>query len=255
MNVLNTTWRQLVRRRLWPVAVLLVAALAAVPVLLARDPEPVVPSSPTSEAPAQSTKVDDAIAEPVVAKASTEDRSRRRRVLGARKDPFAPDIVKHPPKKKAKKKKAKTTEKQSTSSTPSNTGGSTVPSSPTEPSTPVVPVAPAPPKKTYPKDSVIVRFGDATGDTLTRTVVKKLGALPDEDEPVLVYMGLTDHGKKAVFLVDEALEPTGDGDCKPHPSNCETVELAKGETEFFDVLDPETGEVSAQFQLDLVAIK
>jgi hypothetical protein len=254
MNVLTTTWRQLVRRRLWPVAVLLVAALAAVPVLLARDPEPVVPSSPTSEAPAESTKVDDVIAEPVVAKASTEDRSRRRRVLGTRKDPFAPDIVKHPP-KKAKKKAAKKTEQESTPSTPANTGGSTVPTTPTVPSTPVVPVAPAPPKKTYPKDSVIVRFGDATADTLTRSVVKKLGALPDEDDPVLVYMGLTDSGKKAVFLVDDALEPTGDGDCKPHPSNCETVELAKGETEFFDVIDPETGDVSEQFQLDLVAIK
>ncbi len=39
MNALSTTWRQLVRRRLWPVAVLLVAALAAVPVLLSREAE------------------------------------------------------------------------------------------------------------------------------------------------------------------------------------------------------------------------
>ena len=38
MNVVTTTWRQLVRRRLWPVALLLLAALVAVPVLLAREP-------------------------------------------------------------------------------------------------------------------------------------------------------------------------------------------------------------------------
>ena len=38
MNVVTTIWRQLVRRRLWPVAVLLLAALVAVPVLLAREP-------------------------------------------------------------------------------------------------------------------------------------------------------------------------------------------------------------------------
>jgi hypothetical protein len=67
-------------------------------------------------------------------------------------------------------------------------------------------------------------------------------------------MGLTTDGKKAKFLVDDALQPTGDGVCKPHPSNCETIELAKGETEFFDTVDPETGEVTGTLELDLVAI-
>ena len=95
MNVLTTTWRQLVRRRLWPVAILLVAALAAVPVLLSRDPAPVPPPEQPAAAPAeQSAKADDALAEPVVAKASADDRSRRRRVLGVRKDPFTPAAAK-----------------------------------------------------------------------------------------------------------------------------------------------------------------
>ena len=68
-------------------------------------------------------------------------------------------------------------------------------------------------------------------------------------------MGLTKNGKKAKFLVDAALDATGDGTCRPHPSNCETIELAEGETEFFDFVDPETGEITAQYQLDLVDIK
>ena len=67
-------------------------------------------------------------------------------------------------------------------------------------------------------------------------------------------MGLTKNGKQAKFLVDATLTPTGDGTCKPHPSSCETVLLSRGETEFFDVIDPETGETTAQYQLDLVAI-
>ena len=46
MNLINETWRGLVRRKLWPVALLLVAALVAVPVTLAKEPE-VVPAPPT----------------------------------------------------------------------------------------------------------------------------------------------------------------------------------------------------------------
>lgn len=248
MNVLTTTWRQLVRRRLWPVAVLLIAALAAVPMLLARDPEPVTEPAAT-ETPADTAKVDDTLAEPVVAKVAPEDRSRRRRVLGARKNPFQPAPLPKP------KKKAKSGAKKPTSSTGNSpsSGGTSAPTAPVSPPV-ITPPTPAPPK-TYPKGSVIVRFGDATGDTLPRLTVRKLAPLPDDDNPLLVYMGRTDHGKKAVFMIDESLEATGDGTCKPHPSSCETIELSKGETEFFDVIDPETGEVSAQFELDLVALK
>jgi hypothetical protein len=252
MNVLTTTWRQLVRRRLWPVAVLLVAALAAVPVLLSRDAAPVdTPPLPQTAAPAETANTadaGDAFAEPVVAKASASDRSRRRRVLGARKNPFQPAPVKKPKKTKASTEPAETPAKPDTAPTTPSTGA---------PTTPSLPVEPAPVKKTYAKGTLIVRFGDPTG-TLDRMTVSKLGALPKEDDavgPLLVYTGLTDHGKKAVFLVDASLEPTGDGKCEPHPSNCETVELAKGETEFFDVIDPETGDVTAQFELDLVDIK
>jgi hypothetical protein len=89
MNVFADTWRQLVQRRLWPVAVLLLAALVAVPVVLAKDPAAPAPVSQPAEEPpsAQDLAVS---GDPVVAIASVEDRGRRRRVLGSRKDPFAP---------------------------------------------------------------------------------------------------------------------------------------------------------------------
>jgi hypothetical protein len=251
VNVLTTTWRQLVRLRLWPVAVLLVAALAAVPFLLSREAEPVAePSVPSASA--ESAKASDTLAEPVVAEVTTEDRSRRRRVLGSRKDPFEPAPVKKP--KKAKKSATQTeTPSQQTTQSPAS-------SSPSTPSAPVVPAAPVAPKKVYKKGSLIVRFGDATADQLDRINLQKLAGLPEEvagseSEPLIVYLGLTKNGKKAKFLVDASLEPTGDGTCKPHPASCETIELAKGETEFFDLVDPVTGDVTSQFQLDLVDIK
>jgi hypothetical protein len=258
MNVLTTTWRQLVRRRLWPVALLLVAALAAVPVLLSRDPEPIA-AAPAPPADANA-KVSDSLSTPVIDAATPEQRSRRRRVLGIRKDPFMPYGVKHPKKQKAAAKPKVTVVKTPTTTNPSPGSGSSNPSSSPSVSGPTVPApatpVPAKPKpKHYAKGSLIVRFGDATTDQLPRTNVKKLGPLPDDTNPLLVYMGLTDHGKKAVFMVDAALDPTGDGDCRPHPSNCETIALAKGETEFFDLVDDETGDVTAQYELDLVDIK
>jgi hypothetical protein len=249
MNVLTTTWHQLVRRRLWPVALLLLGALAAVPLVLARDAQPVAAPGP---AVSVSAKPDDTIAEPVVAKASPEDRDRRRRVLGTRKDPFEPAPVKKPKVAKKKKTVKKVAPKQAPDTPKPQTGGA--PAAPITPTTPVV-TTPAPKKKTYAKGSLIIRFGDAAADSLTRMNLKKLAPLPDDENPLLVYMGLTDHGKKAVFLVDESLDPTGDGECKPHPATCEKIELAKGETEFFDVVDDETGDVKAQYELDLIDIK
>jgi hypothetical protein len=254
MNAVTSTWRQLVRRKLWPVAVLLVAALAAVPVVLARDAAaPVVPASPV---PAGSAKADDTIAEPVVASVAADKRSRRRRVLGDAKDPFKPA----PPKKV--KADASQTEQlpkvdvpstDSGGSTDTGTGGTT-------------PAEPAPEKKYFKAGTIIVRFGTADeGSTLTRFAIAKMAAVPDEELPLLVYMGLTKDGKKAKFLVDAAVEVDGDGVCRPHRSSCETIELGVGETEFLDVLNPEYDETdpemtedqkySEHFQLDLVDIK
>ena len=261
MNAITTTWRQLVRRRLWPVALLLLAALAAVPVLLAREP-----AAPAPIAPIAVTAADDTIAEPVVAKVTAEDRDRRRRVLGVRKDPFRPAPIKKAKKAKtAKADEAKTESAPTKSSTDTSAaGGGGVTEAGGEP---------APEKKYYAPGTIIVRFGDAAGGELQRFAVNKLEALPDDELPLLVYMGLTKDGKKARFLVDAAVEVDGDGVCKPHRSSCETIELAVGETEFLDVLDPEAEATDsesededgseedaeptllAQFQLDLVDIK
>jgi hypothetical protein len=263
MNVLTSTWRQLVRRKLWPVAVLLVVALAAVPVLLAREATP--PVLPPDPVPVGAAQAGDEIAEPIVAMAEVGDRDRRRRVLGARKDPFAPAPL---PKRKRKPQAQQSSPDVQTGGTDAgypSTGGATPapdftppPSGPVEP---VEPVEPAPKKRTFPADSLIVRFGDATTEDRPKQVLRKLAPLPngdavdDETAELLVYMGLTKDKKHAIFLVDASLEATGDGNCKPHPSSCETIHLRKGETEFFDVLDPETGEVTEQYQLDIVDIK
>jgi hypothetical protein len=244
MNAVTSIWRQLVRRRLWPVAVLLIAAMAAVPVLLAKDPQPV--AAPLDPTPAVSANTDDTIADPVVAKVDVTTDRGRRRVLGARKDPFRPVPVKKPKKAKVANATPDVPAPTTTTNTNGNGGGS--------PTSGGGPVAPTVKPKVYAAGTLVIRFGDAEADKLPKRVLGKLKPLPDDVTPLLVYMGLTSHGKKAKFLVDDSLQVTGDGTCKPHPSNCETIQLAVGETEFFDVIDPDTGDILGSFELDLVKI-
>jgi hypothetical protein len=99
-------------------------------------------------------------------------------------------------------------------------------------------------------------LGAAVQDTTGATVVHLdelldgwTGGLPKVVDAVVDTDGEVDDAR--LFTT---LEVTGDGVCKPHPSNCETIHLRKGETEFFDIKD-ESGNVVAQYQLDLVDIR
>jgi hypothetical protein len=102
-----------------------------------------------------------------------------------------------------------------------------------------------------PAYSIDVRFGSSEGE-IPRLTLRRDEALPNGDEPVLVYLGVKNGGKTAVFMVSEGLKATGDGTCKPNDS-CETIELQPGETEFFD--DEGEGEAGGtQYELDLIKI-
>jgi hypothetical protein len=251
MSVLNDTWRFLAQRRLWPVAILLIAAAAAVPMLLSEDPPPPV------AAPAVAVKADkDAVLaeEPIVTAAADGDRSGRRHVLGSRKDPFKPQATPTPAPKPKSVKVADT----GAPTTPPTTGGGSSPTTGASPApvtgTPVIPA----PKKKYELYELTVRFGASDANRPPRKDVKRLQALPSNDEPVLIYLGVLDDEKTAVFLVDSGVVAQGDGTCRPSRTTCETIRIREGETEFFDVPD-DSGEVATdgsgqQYELDVVKI-
>ena len=52
---------------------------------------------------------------------------------------------------------------------------------------------------------------------------------------MLIYLGVLEDKKTAVFMVDSGVVAQGDGSCKPSPTTCETIHIKEGETEFFDV--------------------
>ena len=252
MSAITNVWRQLVQRRLWPVAILLIAALAGVPLALAQEP-----AAPAPAPPVATTDGETALAvQPIVAQASAADRGKRRKVLGASKNPFGLPKEEDSGSATPASSNGSTTAKEPATTTA--TGGSapssgvSVPGggSPTVP--PSVAPTPGPAPHTYSMYELTVRFGDseAGGD---RQSVERLEPLPSTENPVLIYLGVLKDGKTAVFLVDHGVSAIGDGDCRPTPDECETVRLRAGDTEFFDVVD-EDGTVTAQYQLDLVKI-
>jgi hypothetical protein len=249
MSPVTNVWRQLVQRRLWPVAIVLIAGLAAVPLMLAEDPEPAV-----SPPPAQVDTKSELATTPIVAPATPADRAKRRQVLGDAKNPFA-RVKQADPAGSASDSAGPVVVTSPTGGTPGDgggtgsSGGGAVPSTGTP--APTTPATPAPAPKKYELNELTVRFGSA--DDVKRQSVKRLQPLPSAELPVLIYMGVLKDGKTAVFLVDHGVTPIGDGECKPSPEECETIRLKVGETEFLDVAD-DTGSVTQQYQLDLIKI-
>jgi hypothetical protein len=245
MNDLAAPFRQLVERRLWPVAVLLVAALAAVPLVLAKaSSDDAVPAPTASTAPAQGET------QAIVSVASPETREKARKVLGSAKNPFRPAI-------KAKKAKvAQATSGASTTvgngGTPASSGGSSSggTGSGGGPIVPLVPGTPATPVETFELYSLVVRFGETTGEPAVKNL-KRLKGLPG-GAPKLVYLGLLSDHKTAVFLVDAAVNIKGDGRCEPSPDDCQTLRMKAGDTVFADVTQAD-GSVK-QYELDLVKV-
>ena len=226
MNVLTQTWRQLVRRRLWPVALLLVAALVAVPVVLAKPATP-----PSTPAPATAAAPVATPAQSYVKLASDDEPVKRRRVLGAPKDPFEPAPL---PKVKHHKKTAKTaaatpTPAPTPAATPADSSGSAAGTGGALPVAPVATATPAPVKRILP-NSADVRFGAVGGD-LAKSTLQRDDTLP-ASSPLIVFMGLHKGGKVAEFMLTGDVTAEGDGSCSPSTKSCETLRLHEGETEF-----------------------
>ena len=189
----TNVWRQLVQRRLWPVAIVLVAALAAVPLLLAKEPESSADPVPVAKAGDDENIL---ATQPIVSEATAADFAARRHVLGDKKNPFH---VEKPAKEKeaGSPRPARTPRPTramahggssgSTTDAPSTGGGVTSPGGSYTPGTPTEPTTPA---KTYDKYDLTVRFGDSSG-ALERMTLPRLQPLPKDDLPVLIYLGVT----------------------------------------------------------------
>jgi hypothetical protein len=250
MKAVRGLLRDLVERRLWPVAVLLLAAAVAVPVYLGRSSAddgalpPATQHADLGKISKAAVKIDDP--------AANDDRR------GSVRNPFKQLHVPKASKATGDPKPA------SNSDTPAPSGSSGDGSEP--------PLGGGPSggsdgsdgsggskgsggsSDTDPLDTyhLTLRFGRADAEKLkTYDDVARLSPLPTADNPFFVYTGVLKDGKTAVFLLSSDATATGDGHCKPSAKSCETIEVKQGDTEFFDLT---VGGQPIQYQLDVVRI-
>jgi hypothetical protein len=239
MTTLRNIWADLVEKRLWPIAVLLLAGVVAVPVVLAKNPEPV----PTPVANAVLAR-DGAGDKPTLVTLNAKPAVREHDGRG--RDPFVQPKGSTP--QKAQALQSSTTTGGGATPTPTggtDTGGSGTTGTGTTPSKPKsTPKAPA---ANYVAD---LRFGQADSMKTLRDVAR-LTPLPSASSPFFVFLGVKEDGKTLVFLVSSDAKATGDGTCKPSKNNCETIELKVGDTEFFDLT---TDAGVQQYQMDIIKV-
>jgi hypothetical protein len=256
MNVfLLDLWHDLREKRLWPVAVVLLLGLVAVPVLLAK------PAEAPGPAPVAAVSADDAKREQLAALAKVklgEEEVGKGSTLGV----FDPSNPFSPPKGAMKKEGAdadagtggggggggagKSSGTPAAVGTPDDgsttdggtTGGGTTPDTgggggggTSEPGGGTT--------TTVYKYVVDVTF-TANGRTRRIKGLEKLDMLPSASSPLLIFMGVTAKGADAVFMVDSTLEAAGEGRCKPSESECAFAYIGAGSEYVFTEEDGDT---------------
>ena len=215
----------LVDRRLWPVAVVLVAAAIAIPVLLLKPAAKTPPPRPVADsAPA--------LGSPAVNLTSPGGGP----VVGGVKNPFRQQYL-----PKAPSSSSASASKLGPSSSSSSSGGTSGTSGTSTGGTGGGSGGGGSHRSsgsTQSSGSVLqVRFGLA--DRSRKTYQVTAGSpLPTPTNPLLVYLGQDRTGKVGSFLVSSDAQPQGDGRCSPDRSICSTLYMKVGDTEFFDVTGP-----------------
>jgi hypothetical protein len=237
MRAIRDVWAELVERRLWPVALLLLAALVAAPVLLAKhvpaqqQVASAGPDAPPVGAPAPPP------GEPVVSVASGPSGSAP--LLGRAKDPFHQQFVPA----RAASGGGTAPAGSGTATTPTGGGGGSTGGA----GSPGGSAKPAP--RTYVYASVDVSFGRAGSPLKQIKDVPRLAPLPSASDPIVIFMGTRSDHETAVFMLSTDVKAQGDGRCVPSATTCEAIELRRGGVALLDVTDA-NGFVT-QYELDL----
>lgn len=266
MNQLSSfftdVWYDLRDKRLWPVAGVLLLAVIALPVFVLKpaseEPAPPAPASapapgagplPTavSEAAAGGSRLDVFTAKDPFRpfKEAGRDAGLTRRTArtvadeGAGSSGAVPDLADTGISTGGSGESGETpssSDGASSGGSSGDTGGSSGSSGGDSGAKTPKPVKP----KTY-TYTVDIRFGKR-GEVRERRGVQRLEVLPNERNPLLVFLGVSADGDEAVFLVNSDLEQEGEGACEPSRKDCTFLTLRTDD--LFDehlFTDPATG--------------
>lgn len=239
--------RDLVEKKLWPIAVLLLAAIIGVPMVIggSSSEEAAAPAAVVAKAPAAAGAQSlVSVVDPAVTGKDTRP--------GRLDDPFY-----DPPEPQA----------AATSSPAGTTAGTTAGAAPSSapagagptPAAGEKPVqttttAPQPPTKPVAESSyhrTEVRWYEATAGK--RRPLARLTPLGGRVAPAALYLGVTkSRTSYAVFLLDP--NATSDGDAKCEDIACRVIGLKAGQTQIV-TLHPPDGSAPRRYHLDVVAVR
>jgi hypothetical protein len=245
-NFLSDLWHDLREKRLWPVAVLLVAALVAVPVVLSKPSETPAPAPAPTEA--RTAPEPSELKELASVKLETSDAGN-----GSSLDTFDPDNPFRPPRSVLR------SGQQTQSDSGPQSGPSTGGTQGTDPTgsggggtTTTVPDIGGggdtgggvdtgggdtgggeTPTKTVQYAYVIDVTFEANGRKRRIKGMDRLDMLPSAESPLLLFLGVTAGGGDAVFLVDSTLDAAGEGECKPSGDDCAFLHIGAGSEHAF----------------------
>lgn len=240
-DVLGGLLKGLRGNRLWPLAIVLLVAIVAVPIALSKSST----GTPIASIPSANPPPSAGRAIPALNVQTTAGKSR---LPGHGRDPFAGQAS---PKSTSGK-----THPGSTSGSAGSTGktgagataGAGTPAStgaigatnapPTSSSTP--PPSITPNKKPTPAPSgltgtqsygVTLAMTASGGGLNTIDPLERLSPLPSENQPLLVELGVLKGGHRVLFAVQPGTAVNGSGTCTPGPIDCEILSLGQDQTE------------------------
>jgi hypothetical protein len=263
MSQLNALLADLRDRKLWPVAVALLAAIVAVPVLLSKSPAPAsshpVPSLALPVAATHSGPAVTVDATPVQAPVS-----------GHARDPFVQQLVPTATKTAASTTGASSagaalssalTSLAKSSSSGSSTGSTGNTSNGTAPSTGTASpgatnTTPPPAPKPHPAGltskqvyDVALSIGDASGGFYPFDSATRLFVVPNSGMPLAVEYGVLQGGNQVLFALLPGTSASGPATCTPGPLYCQVISLAPGQTETLS-----SGTRSVRFQVTAISV-
>ncbi len=243
MNVPRNMLKELVERKLWPIALVLIIALVAVPVLLTKKAPTDIVTPPSGPLPYSSGTTLPAI--------SVQTTPGNSKLPGKGRNPFTPQEAAKTTTTTAVVPTTTTTASAGTGTatvsaggSSSSVGGSSQGSAPASPApapvTSTTPSAPAPKAPTTPASTgltatqsyhVSLAITTSGGGINTIDPLERLSILPSKQQPMLVELGVLQGAHSVLFAVEPGTVVSGSGTCTPGPIDCEVVTLSPGQTE------------------------
>jgi hypothetical protein len=238
MNFARALIRELVDKRLWPIAIVLAVALVALPVLLSAGGD----RAASGDAPLLAGAPADSGATKVAAVELAGPPSVRSR----------PGKVRNPFRRTAEKTAGAQTSAApapagggvTATDEPAQSGGATAPEA-----TETVPKTPTAAPAYY---RTVVRWYEATGGT--SRPLSRLTPLGDRADLAALYLGVTSSDARyAVFLLGPNATAEGEANCED-TSNCRLIGLRTGATQVITVQPTDGGE-ARRYHLEVVSAK